>query len=200
MIGAFIPVAVIGLIHGLEPGHGWPMAVVLAHRRSRPRAYALWAALVLGLGHLFSSFVVVGIFIAFDAVFDLSSAVFRYAGGGLLLIVALRFWAEKPEADGGGSERPPISLAALAGSALVLGFAHEEEFALLGLAIGGINPFGLMAVYSVSVVISMAAVTHLAMAAAQRLDLMSPRLLPYLTKVSAIVLAVSAAALIADLY
>jgi ABC-type Zn2+ transport system substrate-binding protein/surface adhesin len=44
-----------------------------------------------------------------------------------------------------------LSLSSIAVFAFILGFAHEEEFALLALAIGGINPLILMLTYSIAV-------------------------------------------------
>ena len=33
---AFLAVTLIGLLHGIEPGHGWPVAMLYATRSSRP--------------------------------------------------------------------------------------------------------------------------------------------------------------------
>jgi ABC-type nickel/cobalt efflux system permease component RcnA len=53
------------------------------------------------------------------------------------------------------------SLTALAISALILGFAHEEEFVILSLAAGGVNPVLLMIVYALSVSVALIGVTIL---------------------------------------
>ncbi len=187
MIGPFVSVAVFGLVHGLEPGHGWPLAVALAHRRGRPYAYGALAAAVLGLGHLASSFAVVGVYMAFDAAFDLSSDIFRYVAGSLILILAVRFWLERPHGEA-APDAASMGLRSLAVAALVLGFAHEEEFALLGLAIGGLNPVALMSVYAVAVLVAMVAVTQASIALFRMLPGLGNRVAPYLTKVSAVVL------------
>ena len=199
MPGELIPVAVIGLIHGVEPGHGWPLAIALAHRHGRPHLYGAWAAGVLGLGHLVSSFAVVGVFIAFDSVFDFSSDIFRYIAGALLLLIAARFWLEK----GHGLDHehgPPIGLRALVVSALVLGFAHEEEFALLGLALGGLNPFVLMTVYALAVLFAMIVITQAGIAAFRAIERRGRSVLPHMTKVSAAVMAFMGIAFLTGLY
>ena len=199
MPGSLIPVAVIGLIHGLEPGHGWPLAIAMAHRRGRPHLYGAWAASVLGLGHLVSSFAVVGVYIAFDSVFDFSSDVFRYIAGSLLLLIAVRFWLEK----GHGLDQehgPSMGLRSLVLSALVLGFAHEEEFALLGMALGGLNPFALMTVYALAVLFAMVAITQLGIAAFRAIERRGRSVLPHMTKVSAAVMAFLGIAFLTGLY
>ena len=199
MSDSLIPVAVIGLIHGLEPGHGWPLAIAIAHRHGRPHLYGAWAAGVLGLGHLVSSFAVVGVFIAFDSVFDFSSDIFRYIAGALLLLIAARFWLEK----GHGLDHehgPPIGLRALVVSALVLGFAHEEEFALLGMALGGLNPVVLMTVYALAVLFAMIVITQAGIAAFRAIERRGRSVLPHMTKVSAAVMAFMGIAFLTGLY
>jgi nickel/cobalt transporter (NicO) family protein len=51
------------------------------------------------------------------------------------------------------------SLSALVISALVLGFAHEEEFLILSLAAGLVNPLLLMIVYALSVSVALIGIT-----------------------------------------
>ena len=53
------------------------------------------------------------------------------------------------------------SLSALAISALVLGFAHEEEFVILSLAAGLVNPLLLMIVYALSGSVALIGITIL---------------------------------------
>ena len=48
-------------------------------------------------------------------------------------------------------KRTMASLAAIAGFALVLGFAHEEEFVILSTAVGGIDRVLLMIAYASAV-------------------------------------------------
>ena len=36
VLSVYLGAVTIGLIHGLEPGHGWPVAAVYAARRDRP--------------------------------------------------------------------------------------------------------------------------------------------------------------------
>ena len=196
---AYLGVAVLGLVHGLEPGHGWPLAIVLAQRRRQPYLYGAWAALVLGLGHMVSSFFVVGVFIAFDSIFDFSSDIFRYLAGAVLILIGVRFWFEKGH-EGSDQARAAGGLKALVMTALLLGFAHEEEFALLGLAVGGLNPLAMMGTYAVAVLVALIAVTLVGMAAYLALQKRAGRVFPHLTKVSAIALVLLGLAFLTGLY
>ena len=52
-----------------------------------------------------------------------------------------------------------LSLLGLASFAFILGFAHEEEIALLALVASGLNAWVLMISYAVSVLIGLMVVT-----------------------------------------
>ena len=62
------------------------------------------------------------------------------------------------------------SLIAIAGFALVLGFAHEEEFVILSLAVGGLSPVLLMIAYASAVSASLIAVTVLGVKVYERIQ------------------------------
>ena len=97
-------------------------------------------------------------------------------------------------------KRTMASLAAIAGFALVLGFAHEEEFVILSLAVGGINPILLMTAYALAVSTSLICVTILAVKVYVRIE---KRVLPYvkyLPKISALILAAMAIAFALGVY
>ncbi|MCH7552465.1 MAG: hypothetical protein IIC82_00500 [Chloroflexi bacterium] len=217
MFSTFIPIAVIGLIHGVDPGHGWPLAISISHGRRRPYIYGAWAAIILGLGHLVSSFFVVGVFLVFDSVFDFSSDVFRYVAGSIMVLIGMRFWFQDGHShrhDGHTHEhhhehgtarshaptKPAAGLRTLAVSALVLGFAHEEEFALLGLAVGGLNPVTLMTVYSLAVLAALVVVTLVGLAAYIAIQDRIQAALPYMTKFSAVVMIFIGIAFFTGLY
>ena len=93
-----------------------------------------------------------------------------------------------------------MGLKALAVSALVLGFAHEEEFALLGFAIGGVNPVALMAVYAVAVLLGLVAVTLLGIAAFLLIQKRVQAVLHYMPRVSALALIAMGIAFLVGLY
>jgi nickel/cobalt transporter (NicO) family protein len=97
-------------------------------------------------------------------------------------------------------KRVMTSLAAIAGFAIVLGFAHEEEFVILSLAVGGINPVLLMIAYALAVTASLIGVTILGVKVYTRIE---HRVLPYvkyLSKISALILAAMAIAFALGVY
>ena len=69
-----------------------------------------------------------------------------------------------------------LSLWGLASFAFILGFAHEEEFALLALVAGGVNAWILMLSYGVSVLLGLVAVTIICVKISKQLQ---PKLIRY---------------------
>jgi nickel/cobalt exporter len=80
------------------------------------------------------------------------------------------------------------TLAAIAGFALVLGFAHEEEFVILTLAVGGINLLLLMIAYATSVAAGLMGVTLLAVKLYSYIQHKVIQYTKYLSKISALIL------------
>ena len=72
---------------------------------------------------------------------------------------------------------------------MVLGFAHEEEFVILSLAVGGVNPVLLMLAYAVSVAASLIGITVLSVKIYARIQYRIIPYLKYLPKISALLLA-----------
>ena len=171
----------------------------LSRQNNRSARYAGASALILGLGHLVSSFAVVGVYLGAAQLIDFSSSVFRYIAAGLLLLIAAWMWREAPEKEG-VAQKKVVGLLGLAWMALILGFAHEEEFMLLALAVGGLNPVAMMAAYAVAVVLSMVTITLAAYAAFQRFERRFRKAEPYLPKITAVVLVVLSALFLADVY
>jgi hypothetical protein len=80
------------------------------------------------------------------------------------------------------------TLAAIAGFALVLGFAHEEEFVILTLAVGGINPLLLMIAYATAVAAGLIGVTVIAVKIYSYIQHKVIQYTKYLSKISALIL------------
>jgi hypothetical protein len=89
-------------------------------------------------------------------------------------------------------KRTVPTLAAIAGLALVLGFAHEEEFVILTLAVGGIDPLLLMAAYASAVAAALIGITVLAVQVYEYIQHRIIHYTKYLPKLSALVLAIMA--------
>jgi len=196
----------IGMMHGVEPGHGWPVAAVFALRQRHRWWYGVWAALILGIAHLASSFVVVAIYAAANRVWDLDSLEWmNYVAGGLLLLMAVHQWRagghhhhhhhghhhDDHDHHHHGDRREPrsfTSLLGLVGFAFALGFVHEEEFAIIALAVGKANAWLVMGVYAMAVAASLVLLTVLAIATLNRLRDRLHRYEHLLPRVSAAVL------------
>jgi putative Mn2+ efflux pump MntP len=93
-------------------------------------------------------------------------------------------------------KRQNLNLWKLASCAFVLGFAHEEEFALLALAVGGVNPVLLMVSYGLAVAVSLIGVTILGVKMYERVKDRIGRYEKYIPKISGVILIVMAAAMV----
>jgi len=70
--GVLAGAVTLGAIHGIEPGHGWPVAASYALDRTHSWLYGLAASLLIGVGHLISSLAVVGAFFLAKGYFELT--------------------------------------------------------------------------------------------------------------------------------
>ncbi|MEK0325264.1 MAG: hypothetical protein QQN63_06130 [Nitrosopumilus sp.] len=251
---SYFAVIMFGLVHGLEPGHGWPIAAMLAFKQKNKFSYGFVASMILSSAHFLSSMVVVGIYYVANSYFDFGSPIFRYLVAGVLFVLAYRFWTQKLSGTGGhthddeekiktkdgteltheemhtyglehddaaegndaghrsfldrvrgkgkgkgkghghshgkGDPAKVTSLRSLATFALILGFAHEEEFALLAIAVGGVNPLLLMTSYATAVTVSLVGVTMLAVKAYTMVEAKMEKYEYLIPKISGVVLAI----------
>ena len=70
--GLLIGAIALGAVHGIEPGHGWPVAASYALDQTNKWAYGFAASLILGVGHLVSSIAMVGAFFYAKEYFSLT--------------------------------------------------------------------------------------------------------------------------------
>jgi hypothetical protein len=70
--GLLLAAVALGALHGVEPGHGWPVAASYALDRPNKWVYGLAAALVIGVGHLLSSLAMVAAFFYAKGYLDLA--------------------------------------------------------------------------------------------------------------------------------
>ena len=222
---AYLAVASIGFLHGLEPGHGWPVAMLYASGRPHPLTRAFLSGWVISMAHLVSSIAVVAAYVVLKAVFSFSIPYINIIAGGALVVLAVRFLVEKPKGDleenhghlhdhfeGQEHSHPHthsdgsvhvhnhkhtkkvfISLASIAGFALILGFAHEEEFALLALAVGGIDPLILMLTYALAVTAALVGISVFSVIAYSQVQTRLNRYEHLIPKVSGLILLLTAA-------
>ncbi len=219
-------IIIFGFLHGINPSHGWTIAVLYSLRSKRPLLSSILSSGILASAHFLSSIVVVLAFILFSTYIYVPQNYLNYAAAIALGILAYMFWKEKPE-DVVKSQHGHLhqfseevkhnhihwhkdegfhrhlhthqirilpSLSALAGSALVLGFAHEEEFVILSLAAGGVNPLLLMIVYALSVSVALIGITILSVKVITTIQDKIIHYTKYLPKISAIILAIMAIA------
>ena len=256
----------LGLLHGAEPGHGWPVAATYALDRSNKWASGLAASLTLGVGHLISSLAVVGVFFLAKSYAGLGSMWWLdYVAGGLLILLGVREYRHgrshshgddhshdhgdhrhhhdhdeshdhehdlahsrvrspdsghgrdhshehgngrddsektgvltrvKDAIPGGGhshdhgelEEAADRGIWSIAATAFVLGFAHEEEFEIIGLCAGSSVCLELMTAYALAVVAGIVALTLLLVAGYGRYEDRVSSLAEHFPTISAVVL------------
>ncbi len=217
----FLGIIAFGLLHGINPSHGWMVAVLYSIRNKRPLLSSLTSSGILAAAHFLSSLVVVSAFLFVTMFIQIPQTYLNYAVAAALGILAYLFWKEKTEdlietqhghlhhdfteqlehehrhwhsSTGSHShmhlhqKRSLPTLAAIAGFALVLGFAHEEEFVILTLAVGGINPFLLMIAYATAVAAGLIGVTVIAVKIYSYIQHKVIQYTKYLPKISALIL------------
>ncbi len=219
-------VVVIGLLHGLEPGHGWPMALLYAINKPKPYRQAVGTSLILAACHFSSSITAALIYVIAAEFFDASAIWFQIGAIVMLVVLAVRCWREKVGSvlqteeqhdhlhgnaallvhshehvhlngethvhEHSHAKGFPITLRGMAVYGLVLGFAHEEEFALLALAIGGMDPWLLMTAYGLCVTASLVGVTILGVGIYNLLGPWMKARMKYIPKINAVTLLVLA--------
>jgi nickel/cobalt transporter (NicO) family protein len=221
----FLGVISFGLLHGINPSHGWTVAVLYSIRSKRQLLSSLTSSSILAGAHFLSSIVVVLAFIWVTTLVQIPQTYLNYAVAVALGMLAFLFWKEKGEDlvetqhghlhhdfidrlkhehehwhSGSGNhthlhlhqKRALPTLAAIAGFALVLGFAHEEEFVILTLAVGGINPLLLMVAYATAVAAGLIGITILAVKVYSYIQHKVIQYTKYLPKISALILAAMA--------
>ncbi|MFB6111875.1 MAG: hypothetical protein ABEJ35_04990 [Halobacteriaceae archaeon] len=70
--GLFVGAIALGAVHGIEPGHGWPVAATYALDQANTWLAGLAASVLLGVGHLISSIAMVGVFFWAKSYFSLT--------------------------------------------------------------------------------------------------------------------------------
>jgi hypothetical protein len=221
---AYVAVALIGALHGLEPSHGWPIAMLYASPRSHPLTRAFVSSWIIAAAHLVSSLAVVAAYVILQSVLQFSIPYIDIIAGLALVVLAVRFFIEKPRTsleenhghmhdnfDGGyhvhehdhpdvgvhnhrhkHSKKMFLSQTGIAVFALVLGFVHEEEFALLALAVGGVDPLRLMLTYAGAVMGALIAVTLLAVKVYSQMEEKLRKYEGVIPKISGLILLVTA--------
>ncbi len=223
-----IGLIVIGLLHGLEPGHGWPLALLYSARTVRPRLNALFSSGIISFFHFVSSIAVVVVYLLVSSLINFTSPILRYIAFIMLILLAFKLLTEKVEDEfevqhdhfhdntediehehehehseigrhthmHSHPKRIVLSLGRIASCAFFLGFAHEEEFALLALVMGGVDPLFMMVAYSSAVTASLIGVTIIGIKMYEKVRERVGRYEKYIPKISGLVLLVLAIGLL----
>lgn len=269
--GLLLGAVVLGAVHGVEPGHGWPVAAAYAIDQSNKWLYGFASSFILGVGHLISSIAMVAVFFYAKSYFNLTQVnqpiTIPILGGiqiggpvslvaGVLLIgLGLREYYGGH--SHGNSESSPIDhsegdhsheqshnthshnhinhardglftqikrfipfigghphthtsennteaadrgLLGIAWFAFVLGFAHEEEFEIIGLCAGSNYCLELMSAYALTVIAGIVILTLLMVAGYQHYEERVEQYTPYLPAFSAAVLIIIGIGFITGLF
>ncbi|SFS99794.1 hypothetical protein [Halostagnicola kamekurae] len=70
--GLLLGAVALGAVHGIEPGHGWPVAASYALDQTNKWVYGFAASFIIGVGHLVSSIAMVGVFFYAKSYFELT--------------------------------------------------------------------------------------------------------------------------------
>lgn len=272
--GEALPVLVgaiaLGFVHGIEPGHGWPVAASYALDQSNKWLYGLASSLLIGIGHLISSLAMVGVFFYAKSYFQLTqvnepisilggvsiggpvsivagilliglgireythghshqheddhghgqdhdehteeqsihhshgtSPTHEHSPDGLLTWVKTRLGEIRGHSHEHGTDPATDTdrgLLGIAWFAFVLGFAHEEEFEIIGLCAGSTYCLELMTAYALTVIVGIVGLTMLLIAGYQEYEETVEKYTPYLPLFSAIVLVVMGLGFIAGVF
>jgi nickel/cobalt exporter len=90
-LSVFVGAVLLGLVHGAEPGHGWPIAATYALDTANRWLSGLAAGLLIGVGHLISSIAVVVAFFLLKSYIGFSQLGWlNYVAGVLLILLGIR--------------------------------------------------------------------------------------------------------------
>ena len=92
---AYIGLVMMGLLHGVEPGHGWPVAMLYSIKKRNTVFSAIVSSGIIGMGHLVSSIAVVVAYVLLQAWLDFEAPWIKYLAAALLLILAFKLFREK---------------------------------------------------------------------------------------------------------
>lgn len=232
-VGLVVGVVALGVVHGILPDHGWPIAATYALSFPRKWFRGTIAALILGVGHLISSIALVLAYFWISAFANFAEGPWmKPLAGGLLILLGVYEYVSGGHGDpghahdhdtshdhdhehdrhshdsneegwlarfrsflpGGGGhthlseEHAREGLATLGGTALLLGFAHEEPVQILAICAGTELCLELMLVYSLAVIVAILTPTLLLIAGYEHYRDRIEQFTPYLPALTAVVL------------
>lgn len=90
-------VIAFGLLHGVNPSHGWPIAILYSMRSKNPLISGIVSSSIIASAHFASSIVVVIAYAFLTSIVTIPQLYMRYGATIALAILAYIFWKEKGE-------------------------------------------------------------------------------------------------------
>jgi hypothetical protein len=86
-----------GLLHGINPSHGWPVAILYSMRSKNPLLSGIISSSIIASAHFVSSIAVVIAYMLLTNIIEIPQVYMRYGAAIALGILAYIFWKEKGE-------------------------------------------------------------------------------------------------------
>lgn len=90
-------VIAFGLLHGINPSHGWPVAILYSMRSKNPLISGIVSSSIIASAHFVSSIVVVIAYAFLTSIAFIPQLYLRYGATIALAILAYVFWKERGE-------------------------------------------------------------------------------------------------------
>ena len=90
-------VMAFGLLHGINPSHGWPVAVLYSMRSRSPFLSGIISSSIIAGAHFVSSIAVVIAYVLLTSIVEIPQPYMRYGAAIALAILAYIFWKERGE-------------------------------------------------------------------------------------------------------
>ena len=90
-------IVTFGLLHGANPSHGWPIAILYSIRSRKPFLSGIISSSIISGAHFVSSIIVVVAYMLLTTLIEIPQSYLRYAAAIGLGILAYIFWKEKGE-------------------------------------------------------------------------------------------------------
>ncbi|MGI0010045.1 MAG: hypothetical protein ACREAE_01435 [Nitrosopumilaceae archaeon] len=97
MEGVILGVIIFGLLHGINPSHGWTVAILYSIKSRKPLLSGIASSGILAGGHFVSSIAVVVGYMLVTNFIKIPHVYLQYGAAVALAILAYMFWKEKGE-------------------------------------------------------------------------------------------------------
>ena len=95
--GVLFGAIAFGLLHGINPSHGWTLAILYSLKTRKPMLSGIQSSSILAGGHLLSAIVLVVGYVIATTFVKIPHFYFQYGAAVALGILAYIFWKEKED-------------------------------------------------------------------------------------------------------